>query len=140
MYMFLPDIFCSLSICLHTEWRAECSSAVDLVPSGQERRAVVHSGTQRSLPRRGILPKWHPFPYIVHYFLTEFYGPCSKVVHYKGKRVHLGSRPGYSRTTLCHHSSSSQTASQRERAGSNPLKAVKNEVSSFNSSNNSKLP
>ena len=31
--------------------------------------------------------KWHPIPYIAHYFRPEFYGPWSEVMHYIGNRV-----------------------------------------------------
>jgi hypothetical protein len=33
-----------------------------------------------------IHPKWHPIPYIVHYFKPKLYGSWSKVVHYIGNR------------------------------------------------------
>ena len=31
--------------------------------------------------------KWHPIPYIVHYFSPEPYGSWSKVQHYIGDKV-----------------------------------------------------
>ena len=36
------------------------------------------------------VPKWHPIPYIMHYFWLEPYAPGSKVVHYKGNVMPFG--------------------------------------------------
>ena len=41
-----------------------------------------------------LRPKWHPIPYIVHYFWPN---PCGQVVHYVGNRLQFGTwvlKPG----------------------------------------------
>lgn len=38
----------------------------------------------------GLCPKWHPTPFIVHYFRPGSIGLWSKVVHCKGNRVPFG--------------------------------------------------
>ena len=47
-------------------------------------------GTDPFLFIQVCVPNGNLFPYIVHYFWSEIYGPGSKVVHYVGNRVPFG--------------------------------------------------
>jgi hypothetical protein len=40
-----------------------------------------------------VHPEWHPIPYLVHYFWSKPYGPCSKKVHYTGNMMLFGTCP-----------------------------------------------